>query len=581
MPGAIALTVPNADHAASQSSKSNWQNIHKARAKQHRRDPDSHGINGNSKLKLAKPISEKERGIISRKTEKLIHRRNALDREVLIAVEKANPGPDDWLPRDKLLRRRERLERRERHYLKKYTKQLVKLERLYRWDPSYDRAIDYDLVRKLLWRFKRNLGPLLDEYTKTRSMKDNDHDEMSSSASNSDSEWTDISDNGDNEEDLQQNPNTAVCIQEDAKQDFAYLQDMVGTKDPIVGILANSPDKRGKRKREDTKSTSSKKVRFAIDGEKPDSSASQESKERKKKHKKHKKHKKQGSDEVIQTNDNATALNENEAQWDRDILKNNSVQGVTRASAKEHRLLAPRRRLDRIVKEGFEAIDAHVYDTPNPPLGIVRKRHIHTGKPYNMSGGLSTDPTTVKYNWLSASTAENKKEDTTEILNAPFRIRGPQHPVYKPRIIEKVSLPTFPPSSFNDESSSTLSSYRFSSAKSSNGTDNENRVSVQNQVQTVQDQIQPNQSQRKTPVPAPQPWRKLGIQNPFDDEQPPASIKQSQSSPFQAQPASAPQISSTGTQGSKGKESNGTSGLDSSPIARSHRLVPKSENKKY
>ncbi|CAJ2501016.1 Uu.00g038690.m01.CDS01 [Anthostomella pinea] len=169
--------------SVSQPNNSDWRNIPR---KQRHRQPEFHGIDGNSKLKLAKPFTKKARRIIIKKTEKLMRRRDALDIAVLTAAEKTNPGPNDWLPRDKLLRSLEHLEKRERRLLRVRTNKLSDLERLYRWDPTADRAYDHDLSRKLLWKFKRNLGPLLDDYIKNpRNNDDDDDDDTSSSGSDS------------------------------------------------------------------------------------------------------------------------------------------------------------------------------------------------------------------------------------------------------------------------------------------------------------------------------------------------------------------------------------------------------------
>ncbi|KAH9888253.1 hypothetical protein F4778DRAFT_414349 [Xylariomycetidae sp. FL2044] len=173
--------------SASQPPKADWRNIPK---KKRHLQPDFHGVSGNSKLKLARPFSKKARRIITNKTKKLIKKRDELDRDILKAIAKKNPTPADWLNREKILRRQEYLSRREQHHLRKRTRKLADLDRLYRWDPSTERAVDYDLVRSLLWEFKRNLGPLLDFHGK----RDAD---ASSSDSSSEDESDDVSDEED------------------------------------------------------------------------------------------------------------------------------------------------------------------------------------------------------------------------------------------------------------------------------------------------------------------------------------------------------------------------------------------------
>ncbi len=176
--------------AESQPVKPDWRNISKKKPQQ---KFQFRGIDGNYKPgKLPKPFSRKARRIITKKTEKLIKKRNKLDRELLEEIQRKKLTPNDWLPRDKLLRRQAQLEKREERHIRKRTRKLAEVERLYTWDPSADRAVDYDLIRYLLWKFKRHLGPLI-EYHHGR-VHDND---ASSSGTDSDSDWEDVSDRED------------------------------------------------------------------------------------------------------------------------------------------------------------------------------------------------------------------------------------------------------------------------------------------------------------------------------------------------------------------------------------------------
>ena len=195
MPSTVVAISPSTGHdpypneitSASFSSLSHFLHSNTHSVKEPRRDTAHVDARPKLKLKLREPFSKKARRIITDKTVKLIQRRNDLDRQILIVAEKRTPTVSDWLPRDQLLRNRGRLEKQEQHHLSKRTKQLAELERLYCWDPSSARADDYDLLRKLLWRFKRNLGPLLNEYISHP--QDGDvTDEMTSSGPDSDSD---------------------------------------------------------------------------------------------------------------------------------------------------------------------------------------------------------------------------------------------------------------------------------------------------------------------------------------------------------------------------------------------------------
>ncbi|KAI3323594.1 hypothetical protein HD806DRAFT_535422 [Xylariaceae sp. AK1471] len=590
-----------ASSSASEASKSDWRDIPKK--KRHRQEVGFQGVQGNSKLKLAKPFSKKARRIITRKTEKLIERRNALDREVLRAVEKTNPNVNDWLPRDKLLRNRERLEKREQHHLRKRTKKLVELERLYRWDPSSDRAYDFDLVRKLLWRFKRNLGPLLDEYINRRKEKDhNKGDDDGTSSSNSDSEWSDISDDGDGE--TTGGKKSSLVRKKGAKKPTVHSQNKTTAKDSLKGVLVSTQMDGGKRKRdEDTESTPSKKVRFALDEDEnqaPDVALGQDT-----------------NDKRLDLKD-AAVPNKDEARGGSQSAEDESQY------EKNRKLKEGRHRLDEIVKEGFRSIDAHVYDRWTPPLDSRREENVWPTRPYHMFGALVTDPSQLYSNLSTADITE----DAEDIPNNPrLQTIGPCLAAQGPKTLMEVSKPLGP--SFHEKVKSTSGAgngsrveygpdpvnsdydqflpardqvqsalsrrpsevfqgedpkdtlndprlqflnqlppdelkllldihfpsfeYQMKSTNEMGSEDQKERFSpnransVNQQSQVVQsnqthstlplfDTVFPSTQPRlrpETPIPAPQPWKQLGIESPFGDDLPRTPINRSHPSPSQ------------------------------------------------
>ncbi|KAI0413894.1 hypothetical protein F5X98DRAFT_264547 [Xylaria grammica] len=249
-------------------SKSDTHNVSKG--KKHDPDLAPDEAQRKCKPKLKKPLSKKARRIITKNTTKLIKRRNTLDRKVLDAVKKTTPNTSDWLRRDRLLRSRERLERREKNHLRKRTKKLAELERLYRWDPSPARASGHDLVRSLLWRFKRNLGPLLDEYTNQLSKGNDDNDETNSNSSGSGSEL-DLGGTSDGDEEFPQEVITAKSSpnsrQETAKGPDLHSQNTAVTENFIKEAPIRIQVSGGKRKHRKALSegTPPKQVRFALD----------------------------------------------------------------------------------------------------------------------------------------------------------------------------------------------------------------------------------------------------------------------------------------------------------------------------
>jgi hypothetical protein len=321
MPGIVSLTpsITGRDPSASQKTTITSPSIPEtleseghyiSSKKPHHLAPDSPQAQKSSKLRLAKPLSEKARDSLTNKTKKLIVRRNTLDREILRAVEKPNPSVNDRLLQDELLQRYERLEKKELRHLGKCTRKLAELERLYRCDPSSDRAYDYDLVRALLWRFKRNLGPLLDEYANHRSEEDNDDGKMNSlgidSGSESKSEWSDALDKID--EELQQGTVATNSYSHDKQrtptQADSCLQNTVTTKDSINETPQSVPTNVGKRKRkeEPAEDTPTKKVRFGLGEYTSDTTSLQKSKIKKRKRSKDKNDKHASVQGEAQTN---------------------------------------------------------------------------------------------------------------------------------------------------------------------------------------------------------------------------------------------------------------------------------------
>ncbi|KAI1757081.1 hypothetical protein F4782DRAFT_213811 [Xylaria castorea] len=318
MPGIMAPAGPGTGHHPSAITKpleSDLNNNNILTEKCCRPDSDLLQVQKSSEVRLVKPLSKKVRRIMVRKTTKLIERRNRLDRKVLREVENQNPDIHDWLPREKLLRKREALRERERYHLLKRTKKLAKLEALWRRDPSSIRHNDYNLVHELLLRFKRNLGPLLEEYTTNHNGGGVDDDRMSPPDLGSGSEWIDTSESED--EELHRATVVAkspsLSEQRSPKDSDSHSQNKKTIKDTNKEASLGPRANWGKRKCEEapTESESSKKVRFAIDEDTDGSQPSrQKEKSKSKKNKKSKKRKEnkdrekeQAFAQEVQTND--------------------------------------------------------------------------------------------------------------------------------------------------------------------------------------------------------------------------------------------------------------------------------------
>ncbi|EON97252.1 hypothetical protein UCRPA7_7186 [Phaeoacremonium minimum UCRPA7] len=118
---------------------------------------DSHG----SMVKLAKPLTAMAREALANKTMKLMRKRARLRKKLtkLINAE-IKPTAGQKSPahgNTGILTRMERLARRERRHMLSRIKMLEERDKLYRWDPTDERALDLDLVRSLLSSFRQVL----------------------------------------------------------------------------------------------------------------------------------------------------------------------------------------------------------------------------------------------------------------------------------------------------------------------------------------------------------------------------------------------------------------------------------------
>ncbi|RYP89618.1 hypothetical protein DL770_004265 [Monosporascus sp. CRB-9-2] len=170
--------------AASAPAQTDWDDMPKKKGRQQR---EFSNVNDDSELgRLAKSFTKKFRRNIVQETAELIKKRNQIDSQLLQEALRQKLSANDWQPREKLLRRHARLMKREERHIRRQKKKLARVERLYKQSPSIDRATDHDLIRYLLWRFKRHLGPLMKYHRKIDGG-------ISSSSADSESEWIDMS----------------------------------------------------------------------------------------------------------------------------------------------------------------------------------------------------------------------------------------------------------------------------------------------------------------------------------------------------------------------------------------------------
>ncbi|KAI0413893.1 hypothetical protein F5X98DRAFT_390376 [Xylaria grammica] len=234
-------------------------------------------------------------------------------------------------------------------------------------------------------------------------------------------------------------------------------------------------------------------------------------------------------------------------------------------TAEERRLLEGRRRLDEIIKQCFQTVNTLIYDTPDTD----GEREIDSGNhPYYMSGALLPDAS-AEGNPFTAGSADDVGRDP---INPRLLLIEPSFSLYEPIFPEDPApLPPIPhklestagsldeyqeeahrirsdnepfrvcqvqnrlTSPHSNWGSSNLLMPSGSPLRDSSGKiDSECDESIEGNPRQSSDQAQPGSSRRVTPVPAPQPWRRLGIRNPFGDDLPRTPTKRTHPDRHQA-----------------------------------------------
>ncbi|ROW18284.1 hypothetical protein VPNG_00021 [Cytospora leucostoma] len=159
---APAEPAPKTGTSIATDASIDWRNFSKAKGV-HLLRPKIRGVNGSSKPQSAKPLTKKARRIIVIMIEKLMRKRDELDKMILSQASRPlrSLNATDFLFRERALRQSEQLTRREGRYVQTLSTVLAERTRLYKRDPSAERVVDLDFTRELLLRFSRHLDPNL------------------------------------------------------------------------------------------------------------------------------------------------------------------------------------------------------------------------------------------------------------------------------------------------------------------------------------------------------------------------------------------------------------------------------------
>lgn len=296
---------------------------------------------------------------------------------------------------------------------------------------------------------------------------------------------------------------------------------------------------------------------------------------------------------------NYEGLNPEGAVYDNNrALSSRDITEQDKQQKSKQQLVESQHRLDGLVRQGFSTLDDCVYDTPNPPLGLRKKRQVDSGKPYYMSGALLTYPSLSQVKgspYVVRSVAGAKKDPiaprplliTPSISShVPMQPTEVATPAFNRKLktisrgvnnspTEKSALPQVEPYNHQlqvtpDPNQSMPSrSHRAmelsgSLWNSSDGMSGEDRWS-QNGTRASSHECRPYSRRRETPVPAPQPWRGLGMENPFSGDPFRTPIKRSWSHRLQALTDDKPRKDQD-TPNSSTPQASAISGPDSSPL---------------
>ncbi|KAI1828593.1 hypothetical protein F4861DRAFT_544779 [Xylaria intraflava] len=259
---------------------------------------------------------------------------------------------------------------------------------------------------------------------------------------------------------------------------------------------------------------------------------------------------------------------------DRGMLEAGRPRKGNDRYASEYSLMDRQRRLDKIVNEGLANIDKLVYDKPALSSRTSRRK---PAKLYKMSGGLLTDSDLSKVYATSAMASQTVtapsssppipsptvgQNAVTDLANSPPSSTKFSGDLHTPSVEEDVTPDSIDPrllvmsrspqpcgtvklsglasaatsghgasekSGSNKKSqkddrmpkqlspTSDLSGEQRSSNKRSVHSPPESDCS---KVQSDRNQVQERQPRRETPIPAPQPWLRLGLKTPFESSTP-------------------------------------------------------------
>lgn len=163
----VVTAIPRVGAGATlENRKFDRRNVLEANRATFTKQPQFHGVNGRSKLLLADLHTKSARRVMALLAKDLIKNHGEVEKALSRESQRGKSGlfVKDLLSREDILKKREVLSKRECRNLRFLKKMHKERRRLYKCNLSSEHAVDLDLNRSLLPKFKKHLGTDMKDY---------------------------------------------------------------------------------------------------------------------------------------------------------------------------------------------------------------------------------------------------------------------------------------------------------------------------------------------------------------------------------------------------------------------------------
>ncbi|KAI1817730.1 hypothetical protein GGS20DRAFT_599316 [Poronia punctata] len=443
---------------------------------------------------LARPLSENRRRRLTQRTKKLLKRRVDLDLEVFRTVQ---TGIGDYKA---LLRKGMKLAKREKRHLGKCVGELKELKSIYMKDPSEDRDRDVsfvrNIIRELIWRDPGPLpalGKRSNQEAKREEQGLTNGDLLPQSASPH-------APNTASEGQENQGPKVLPATENDNMNGVGKCESPVpiaATAAQYDARVSTSPTVSNGGAEQQRIHTTPKRVQFAVPVIMEVSPVSQDPPV--------------GEDLGLESAATNSSERCNGLRREEDAESQDEKKAY--ATPEKYGAKDKQAYLEKIVTSGFDTVDACIRDIPNSSFSFKHEGQGHSSDLDTMSGALGKP----EFSGLQSTV-----------------IYSPSHPstFFSPSLDAFVKrLNTISKAKQSDIPDGFARRSNLNIASFSNHMDNNGAGLKQSHLLSPAE-ITRSQYRRETPVPAPEPWKSLGIslQNALGIEDPQAMVESSNTS---------------------------------------------------